>query len=177
MTTLNFGVIIISNASVCSTSGSNNVCQRQRRLLPKDSFIHSGYVYCASSSRPTLLFRGALDYSIDIVLELTCLSATVSGCVLVTVSEGLAKGPLVAAGVGLKPATFRTQDIEPTSEPPRLTSMSLRPWMIIIDRRGVFYNTCDSSLELHHKSVKALPFITKRKITHCSIGWMRIRGV
>jgi len=76
MTTLNFGVIIISNASVCSTSGSNNVCQRQRRLLPKDSFIHSGYVYCASSSRPTLLFRGALDYSIDIVLELTCRSAT-----------------------------------------------------------------------------------------------------
>jgi len=38
------------------------------------SFIHSGYFYSASSS--PLLLRGAPDYSIDTVLELTRWSAT-----------------------------------------------------------------------------------------------------
>ena len=38
------------------------------------SFIHSGYFYSTSSS--PLLLRGAPDYSIDTVLELTCWSVT-----------------------------------------------------------------------------------------------------
>jgi len=39
------------------------------------SFIHSGYFYGASTSRP-LLLRGATDYSIDAASELTRQSAT-----------------------------------------------------------------------------------------------------
>src|SRR6218665_3575228 len=35
-----------------------------------------------------------------------------------TTCEGLAQGPDVAARVGLKPETFRTQGTEPTTEPP-----------------------------------------------------------
>jgi len=35
------------------------------------SFIYSGHFYSASSSPIGLLLRGALDYSIDTVLELT----------------------------------------------------------------------------------------------------------
>jgi len=37
------------------------------------------------------------------------------------VSEGLAQGPYVAAGVGFEPATLRTQDTELTNESPRPT--------------------------------------------------------
>ena len=33
-------------------------------------------------------------------------------------SEGLAQGPYVAAGVGFAPATLRTQSTEPITEPP-----------------------------------------------------------
>jgi len=40
-----------------------------------DFLIHSGYFYSACSS-PLLLLRGAPDYSIDTVLELTHRSAT-----------------------------------------------------------------------------------------------------
>ena len=35
-----------------------------------------------------------------------------------TVSEGLAQGPYVAAGVGFETATFRTGSTELTTEPP-----------------------------------------------------------
>src|SRR6218665_2702769 len=37
-----------------------------------------------------------------------------------TVSEGLAQGPNVAAGVGFDPAALRTEGTEPTTEPPHL---------------------------------------------------------
>ena len=36
-----------------------------------------------------------------------------------TASEGLAQGSYVEDGVGLEPATLRTQGTEPTTEPPR----------------------------------------------------------
>ena len=75
-------------------------------------YIHSGYFYSASSS--PLLLRGAPDYSIDTLLELT------REALQATVSEGLAQGPYVAARVRFKPATLRTQG-EPTTEPPRPT--------------------------------------------------------
>ena len=56
------------------------------------SFIHSGYLYRASSS--PLLLRGAPNYSIDTVSELT-------------------------RRVGFESATLRTQGTEVTTEPPR----------------------------------------------------------
>ena len=73
------------------------------------SFIHSRYFYSASLS--PLLLRGAPDYSIDIVSELTCWSAT-GNC------EWLAQGPYVADRVGFESATVRTQGTEPTTKPP-----------------------------------------------------------
>jgi len=50
------------------------------------SFIHTGYFYSTSSS--PLLLRGAYDYSIDTVSELTRRSATGN----YSMSEGLAQG-------------------------------------------------------------------------------------
>ena len=40
-------------------------------------------------------------------------------------SEGLAKGPYVAARVGFEPVTFWMQGTEPTTEPPHLTMNGL----------------------------------------------------
>ena len=71
------------------------------------SFTRSGYFYSASSS--PLLLRGAPNYSIDTVSELTCLSAT---------SELLAQGPYMVARVAFEPVTFRKQGTKPTTEPP-----------------------------------------------------------
>jgi len=68
----------------------------------KHSFSYSGYLNSASSS--PLLLRGAPDYIIDTVSELTHEQATVS--------EGLAQSPYVAPRMGLEPATFWTQGTE-----------------------------------------------------------------
>ena|SRR6218665_3954687 len=73
------------------------------------SFLNSGYLYSTSSS--SLLLRGALNYSIDIVLELTHRSTT---------SEGLAQDPYVVARLGFEPVTLWTQGTEHTTEPPHL---------------------------------------------------------
>src|SRR6218665_2050376 len=43
-----------------------------------------------------------------------------------TASDRLAQGSYAAAGVGIEPATFGTQDTETTPKSPRLTLMSLR---------------------------------------------------
>ncbi len=45
--------------------------------------------------------------------------------IIYTTSEGLAQGHYVAARVGFEPATFRTQDTEPTTEPPRPMSCAV----------------------------------------------------
>jgi len=42
-----------------------------------------------------------------------------------TVSEGFAQGLYMAAGVGLKPVTFRAQGTELATEPPRPKNMGL----------------------------------------------------
>ena len=73
---------------------------RWRHLL-----IHSGYFYTASSS--PLLLRGATDYSLDAVSELT------AEALQAIVSEGLAQGPYVAARVDFEPPDTRN------TEPPR----------------------------------------------------------
>ena len=57
------------------------------------SFVRSGCFYSASSN--PLLLRGAPDYSIHTLSELTPRSA-----IQATASEGLAQGPYVAAKVG-----------------------------------------------------------------------------
>src|SRR6218665_1899785 len=62
------------------------------------------------------LLRGAPDYSIDTVAELTRRSAT-GNCELRT-----CQGSYVAARMGFEPATLRTQGTEVSTEPPRPTS-------------------------------------------------------
>jgi len=59
-----------------------------------------------------LLLRGSSDYSIDTVSELS------RQALQVNVSEGLAQGPYVVAGVGFEPAILRIQGTELTIEPP-----------------------------------------------------------
>src|SRR6218665_1269123 len=75
------------------------------------SFIHSGYLYSTFSS--PLLLRSAPDYSINTLSELT------PEVLQKPVSEGLVQSAYVAAGVGFKLATLRTQVTELTHEPPR----------------------------------------------------------
>ena len=41
-------------------------------------------------------------------------------------SEGLAQGPYLAAGVGFEPANLRTQGTELTKEPPRPVNIFLK---------------------------------------------------
>src|SRR6218665_1404165 len=60
------------------------------------SFIHSEYFYSASLS--LLPLRVAPDYRIDAMSEV----------LQATVSEGLAQGPYMVAGVGFEPATLWT---------------------------------------------------------------------
>jgi len=43
-------------------------------------------------------------------------------------SEGLAQGPYVAAGVGFEPATLRTQGTELTTEPSRSYITVTQKW-------------------------------------------------
>src|SRR6218665_1374230 len=85
-------------------------------ILKRDhihAFIHYRYFYSVSSS--PLLLRDALYYSIDAVSELSCQALKA------TVSEGLAQGRYVAAGVEFQPATLRTQGTQLATEPPRPT--------------------------------------------------------
>src|SRR6218665_1287593 len=56
-------------------------------------------------------------------------TASHSEALQATVSEGLAQGLYMAAGVGLKPATLWTQDTELTTEPPRLTINAQLHWL------------------------------------------------
>jgi len=79
-------------------------------LLLIHSFILSGFFYSASSS--PLLLRGAPDYSIDTVSELTGQSVA-GNCEWRTCPRSYA-----SAGVGFEP---ETQGTELTTEPPRLT--------------------------------------------------------
>ena len=67
--------------------------------------IHSFRIFlqCLFKSTTTPVLRGAPDYSICTVSELTCWSATDT----VTMNEGLAQSPYAAARVGFKPATLR----------------------------------------------------------------------
>jgi len=58
-------------------------------------FIHSDYFYSASSS--SILLRGAPDYNTDTVSEFHAEAPQA------TVSEGLARGPYVAARAGVEP--------------------------------------------------------------------------
>src|SRR6218665_4106740 len=71
------------------------------------SFIHSWYFYSATSS--PLLHRGAPDYSIRIVPELTRQNTT---------ALPVKDLPKVPTRVGFEHATIRTQGIEPTTELP-----------------------------------------------------------
>ena len=80
-------------------------------LIKTNIFIHFGYLYSASLSSPLGLLRNAPDYIIDTLSELP----------QATVSEGPAQGPYVAARVGFKPETLRTQGTELTTEPLRPT--------------------------------------------------------
>ena len=82
------------------------------------SSIYSGYFYSASSSPLTL--RGAPNYSIHTVSELTCRSVT-GNCEWRS-REGVPEVPYVVASVGLEPVTLWTEVTELTTEPgPRLT--------------------------------------------------------
>src|SRR6218665_621425 len=80
-------------------------------FLEDYSLIHSKYFYSASSS--PLLLRGFPDYSIDTLSELTCRSITGNG------ERRTCPRSLREVVVGFKPATFRTQGTELTTEPPR----------------------------------------------------------
>src|SRR6218665_897933 len=64
-------------------------------MLTINSFIHSGYLYSASSSPP--LLRGA--HGTDTVPEFHAEAPQA------TVSEGLAQGPYVVASAGVEPMT------------------------------------------------------------------------
>ena len=86
--------------------------ERLTHLSLSNSFIPR-YFYSASSS--PLLLRGAPDYSIDTVMELT------HQALQATVSEGLAQGPYMAARAGFEPATLLTKGTESTNEPSRPT--------------------------------------------------------
>ena len=68
------GVVLIIFAIIITSLNSSKVAALLMSLLLYCSFIHSGYFYSTSSS--PLLLRGALDYSIDTVPELTRQSAT-----------------------------------------------------------------------------------------------------
>ena len=70
-----------------------------------DSFSHSRYFKSITTQRLS-------DYSIDTVSELS------RQALQVNVSEGLAQGPYVVAGVGFEPAILRIQGTELTIEPP-----------------------------------------------------------
>ena len=74
-------------------------------------------------------------------------------------SEGLAQGPYVAARVGFEPTTFRTQDIELTTEPPRLSMSSIFPHYhqhqhITMHREGYAKTIPDTSVRLTISSVR-----------------------
>ena len=89
--------------------GSVNVCAEWPHRCTwsfGNSFIHSIYFYSTSSC--PLLLRGAPDYSIDTISELTCRSAT-SNCEWRTCPRSL-------RGVGFERATFRMQGTELTTE-------------------------------------------------------------
>jgi len=73
------------------------------------SFIHSGHFYSASSSPLLLSQRRSRLCSIDTVSKLTR-----RGAIQASVSEGLAQGPYVAAGVRFDPETLRTEGTELT---------------------------------------------------------------
>ena|SRR6218665_251308 len=72
-------------------------------------FIHYGY-FCSASSSP-LILRGAPDYNIDNVSELT------RQALQVTARKRLAQGPYLTTRVGFEPATLRRQGTETTTDP------------------------------------------------------------
>src|SRR6218665_2423935 len=80
------------------------------------TFIHSCYFYSASSS--PLLLRGQrrLRHSTDTVSEFHPEDPQA------TASEGLAKGPFVAARAGVEPATLQTVGVKSTTELPLHTN-------------------------------------------------------
>ena len=74
------------------------------------SFIHSDYIYSASSS-----LQRRSRHGMDTVPEFHAKAPQA------TVSEGLAKGPYVAARAGVKPMTRWTKGVDSTKAPPRPT--------------------------------------------------------
>ena len=84
------------------------------------SFMHSEYFYNAFS-RP-LLLRGTPNWSNWYCVEV---NMPISEALQATVSEGLAQGPYVAAGVEFKPVTLRTKGTESTNEPPCPTCLNV----------------------------------------------------
>ena len=80
----------------------------QPPVLLINSFIHSDYFCCASSS--PLLVRGAgwMDGCVDGWMNGQYVSEFHSEAPQATASEGLVQGPYVAARAGFEPATLRT---------------------------------------------------------------------
>src|SRR6218665_2885022 len=85
---------------------------RKHGLFLKRSLIHSFIQVISINSAPSssLLLRGARDYNIDTVLELTCRRQ-------LRVKD-LPMVPNMVVRVGFEPATIRMQGTEPTTEPP-----------------------------------------------------------